>query len=564
MIVNSTNVSVLYEKLERCVNDDLDPHCRSYAMQLLCQCAGSYADTTVQVRGYGSAVANQTLKLKDAVFIVLGTIIGDTQAPIRAMACNFLGNIESNEQILCQLLSKEAPGSINVDGHDVALPWSYCGSFVVALEDEFEMVRLAAISAIRKLALKSKNFSTRAVEFLVDSFQDESATVRVASFLALADIVGSHSVTLSLSPVESILSHLDDTEAESRRAVRVLISSLILEDEETLIKILRCLPLALAKFPEEEHEYYVSLFALGKRNPSLVNSSCGRLLKTEKFYLIQEPKIEDATYTVRLAVIVAALHVQPQFHPAVPNFVFRHYHFLKIKYGIAVPNFYNHELYDQFYQSKITKSTQAGTLEERRQSLLSRIACMLRQPSNVTDRQRDTLIANIKYNEVGFREGFQAFLFTMVQNRGSNDVLLGFENVSVDLQDFVLGNGPLVVDESIQRLSVNIYPISYTMERPYKCSGKCPMHLVIKGKLSTTTTKTIAAQVNFSNGQSQRFPAEITKDNVIVSLLKIPAATIASLDSGPHQIALTILSIDENCAFPLGLSASLYIDLNKQ
>jgi hypothetical protein len=42
-----------------------------------------------------------------------------------------------------------------------------CGVFVLAMEDEFEQVRLAAISSIRQLGLSSLPFATEAVMHLI-------------------------------------------------------------------------------------------------------------------------------------------------------------------------------------------------------------------------------------------------------------------------------------------------------------------------------------------------------------------------------------------------------------
>lgn len=501
------------------------------------------------------------MKIQDAAFIILGTSIADTQPCNRAYACELLGTLISSTPILCNLLSKEPPtDAVNIGGREVSLPWSFCGAFIIALEDEFEVVRLSVVEAIKQLGLKSDVFSKKAVDFLVDAFQDETTSVRIAAFNALTSIIAEHSIIISLSHIESILSHLDDTEIDSRRAVRALLAQVKFDTEEKLLKMLRCVPLALHKYHREEGEFFHCLFTVGKRNAELVATCCGRLVKADKFFLIHEPKIEDQTYTVRLAVVIGALFVNPVFMDAIPSFVFRHYHYLRAKYPDSVPEFYGQALHGSFYKESMVHIPPINA-DKLQSELCQSIERVLQCKDCFSNEQIDILLDNIEYNEVEFTDGFQQLLLSLIRHRDISirELLLKFEKGSEESMSALLATPPrIVIDTLVVPLQAKLNPWPFTADNPYVSTGICPLFKAITGIINHTPSKDIVLDITLGDHDTLQVPMFTNKSTGDIScMVKIPTA---DLSVSLHRVTFQVLAIDGDVSCSISEPYQVYIN----
>ncbi|KAJ3332239.1 Integrator complex subunit 4 [Kappamyces sp. JEL0680] len=88
------------------------------------------------------------------------------------------------------------PGDFQID-QDIHLNSAAHGSFVLALEDEFSSVRVAAIDSLRMLSLNSKPFCDKALESLIDMFNDEDSTVRRIAVQSVAQLTSRWNVVVS-------------------------------------------------------------------------------------------------------------------------------------------------------------------------------------------------------------------------------------------------------------------------------------------------------------------------------------------------------------------------------
>lgn len=507
---------------------------------------------------------------------MLGIYIGDTNKYNRALACDLLGNCSSiPSPILLALLSKEASTPTLVDDDkELRLPWSFCGSCIIALEDEFEMVRLAAIRALAKLS-RDRKFAEKAFDFFVDSFQDESAVVRIASFTELSVVLDTHAMVVPLGHFESILSHLDDTEAEARSSVRRLVAVSRICDEESLVKLFRCVSFALSKYSTEAEEYFRELAAFGKLNSTLIGESLVRIMKTSKFYIIPEPKIEDITYTVRLVAVLAALWARQELDSGIPAFVYRHYHYLKAKYPKVFVSFIGHTLRQNFYSTLKDFNRKTSSLEELQFRIIDRINGCLRAfvKGQTCIEPLMVLQTNIEYNAAGFTPGFQQLLLKVIDAINSRSpveqVLIEFEKISEQVTEAIQQidaylKDPtkicpiLPISSDIIQLRAILQPLVFSKENPMKSRGRLPIHINLKGNLSCPTNKSLQTLVSIPDVEPLLFPLHLD-DQTFASNFKIPAALLATLEA-PAVYRIDLQIVAGEVMRPLGPPIHLYLE----
>jgi integrator complex subunit 4 len=82
-----------------------------------------------------------------------------------------------------------------------------CGAFIHSLEDEFLEVRAEAVDSLCVLAIRSPELAIKAIDFLVDMFNDEIELVRLKAIQALAKIT--HYVLLRDDQIDIVLSVIE-------------------------------------------------------------------------------------------------------------------------------------------------------------------------------------------------------------------------------------------------------------------------------------------------------------------------------------------------------------------
>lgn len=329
--------------LERALEDE-DARVRSASMRFLlskCQQQGSSAS------------------LHCWAFSKLCERVNDIDRRNRVLACDGLGKLALvEEEVLLRAFDKAGPRESD---------WCAAGAFIIALEDQYALIRSTIIRSIFKISLVNRRFADAATDFIIDTFNDESDGVRLVAIRTLYGICLVHRVSMGLGHLESTLCLLDDANEEIRVAVRQLLQVAHLGDDtgadgvECLLRTLRCLHVAWVKFPREQAEIVETIAKIGQSHPDLVLSSLKALLPFDRFYLIPEPRLDDLFYNAKAVVVLNALAVQPDMASFLPPFLFKQFPFFRAKFGKAVPSFRGDELQGMFY--KISVDT-AGLAKE--------------------------------------------------------------------------------------------------------------------------------------------------------------------------------------------------------
>ncbi len=338
----------LFEVLRHTSLDDLDDRSRYEAITAMGRMGSMEA----------SPVAREA-------FVALGICMCDPQKANRRAACLQMAAIAvEDDRVACQLFSKAALSSQLDDfgqgasapfvnrQSPVQLPWEFCGSFVIALEDEYVAVRSAAIEAIRCQALRLRTFAEAAVPFLIDCMEDENASIQREALNALRAVFQKHAIALSLGQIESLLSHMDDSNEASRAATqRLLASATLADDPEMLVRIVKSTPIAMQKYPGDVPKVLGVIAQLAAKNWPLVVRSVEQLVRVEKYFAMEEGRLDDATYLVKLVALLVALHASSQasFDLWMPPYIYKHYHYILLAFPHCVPSFLGHPLQDRFY-----------------------------------------------------------------------------------------------------------------------------------------------------------------------------------------------------------------------
>lgn len=482
----------------------------------------------VVFNGYMSLVQFQEVSLINAVILTLGCCINDPSKFVRALCCELLGKISISDETMAKALLSKEPKS--------DLPWSFCGSFIIALEDEFEMVRFSVVQAINQIASRSQAFAEISTDFLVDSIQDESLKVKNRAFNVLVRIYENHSIFAKLPHLEGILAHLDDTAQGSRIEARKLLSSINLSGEDLLIKITKCLPIAIGRYHEEVEQYMNCLANLGKRNAKLVGLSMGRLLKVEKFFLLPEPKIEDITYQVRLMIIFSALLALPNIVTQVPaSFVFKHYRYMKARYQ-CTPDFRGHQLHEFFFYCKPPRSIIISKIEKER--LLGKIGDVIHK-TDLTETELLALRLRVKYNVAQLSSSFVSFLLRLIEQlkrrEKLDNVFLEFENIDPILADYLSRKDfrPIPYCPNILRVTGTINLLNTA---PLRTLGRLPLILKISGHLNLKPRNAVFLLVTCPEFAPFTTKITITCSYLFEKLVYIPMNCLSSLTLGSHKV----------------------------
>ena len=130
---------------------------------------------------------------------------------IQTLDKNMLNEIKSKKtkQRQKQLASSEwsVDAQITEEDNLNLMASGACGAFVHGLEDECLEVRGESVDALCKLSLTCPELAARAIDFLVDMFNDEIESVRLKAILALTKIA--HYVLLGDDQIDIVLSVIE-------------------------------------------------------------------------------------------------------------------------------------------------------------------------------------------------------------------------------------------------------------------------------------------------------------------------------------------------------------------
>uniref|UniRef100_A0A914WJK2 Integrator complex subunit 4 n=1 Tax=Plectus sambesii TaxID=2011161 RepID=A0A914WJK2_9BILA len=202
-----------------------------------------------------------------------------------------------------------------------------CGAFVSGLEDEFMVVRQAAVQSLSRLAGERPVLASKALDHLADMFNDEIEQVRLDAINAMTPLVV-HGLLVN-DQVATMLNGLDDAMADSRAALRELLSKSMLANTACVKMTINALLGNLRRFPADRESVWMCMKHVGSRHAALVQPLVVDLLGVHPFFETPEPKIEDATYVAKLIVVLNAAVRCPSVCALLPSYVLRHYRYLR-------------------------------------------------------------------------------------------------------------------------------------------------------------------------------------------------------------------------------------------
>ncbi|KAJ3443175.1 hypothetical protein M0812_09007 [Anaeramoeba flamelloides] len=210
------------------------------------------------------------------------------------------------------------------------------GIFVQGLEDEKKEVRLAALDAIETISERSIEFGKRSINYVVYMIGDEIDQVRVQAINCLYKITSATSLTYDRLVL--VLTGLGDTSPQIRRSIRNLIKTFNQLDIKSLNFLIDSLLLNLKLYPMDELEVYQALAVVGSRNPDVVEILVLNLLMLNTSFMTHEPNPDNGNYLARLILVLNSAVSNKKILQLLPDYIFRHYQFLKDKYKDCFPN----------------------------------------------------------------------------------------------------------------------------------------------------------------------------------------------------------------------------------
>uniref|UniRef100_A0A7S1PHF7 Integrator complex subunit 4/Protein SIEL C-terminal Ig-like domain-containing protein n=1 Tax=Percolomonas cosmopolitus TaxID=63605 RepID=A0A7S1PHF7_9EUKA len=175
------------------------------------------------------------------------------------------------------------------------------GAFVLALEDEYQVVRMAAISSICQLSFTTEQFSKLSIDFVLEMFNDDIDSVRVFAIQTLSKI-GTF-IRFNEEQLHIALTLLEDASIEIRQSVREFISLVRLASATCLQAAFYALSACLKRNPQDEHAIFVSLKCLGQNHPHLTSLVVEDLLQLDRVILKPRKHVEDPYYVAAMILV---------------------------------------------------------------------------------------------------------------------------------------------------------------------------------------------------------------------------------------------------------------------
>ncbi|KAJ1964138.1 hypothetical protein GGI12_001622 [Dipsacomyces acuminosporus] len=362
----------LYDECVVATKDDSE-QVRLIAIELVWAISSAYPEYPVVINRYK---VSETIRLLDDAFVKICDMVNDNSVIVRQRACTILGRFKDvDSKFLSQTFSKQVmsnlrryvprgmrestrrnqgiktrqikpsniptpEGDVDVESDEFKLLDSgAAGAFVHGLEDEFQEVRDAAIESITELSVNSTEFAAKAVDFLVDMFNDSSDSVRLRAIHALLSIGERALIQLTDEQLSIALSAMKDANSTVRKGIYAFLAVSVLAKSEWLAELMAAIKASLEKYPEDQLAIYKATKSLGFNHSAIVSVPFVRgLLGLSEHYLSREARIDDIVYAGKVILI---MNTKPQTRqllaPALPEFVFNHLPYLRDKYVGCLP-----------------------------------------------------------------------------------------------------------------------------------------------------------------------------------------------------------------------------------
>ncbi|CAJ0852795.1 9174_t:CDS:10 [Entrophospora sp. SA101] len=262
----------LYNLSVSCLADDYE-EVRIEALNLIC---------TIYPQSSMEDGPSQSIRLIDDAFIKVCDMVYDVSVKVRSKACKLMGlYLDVDVNVLLQTLSQQVithSGKSKKVGHNKPKKGRYIPNPEGDIDVESLELRLLKSSAsgafihdsIRELSMNNQVFAKRAVEFLVDMFQDEIDSVRLKSINSLKQIGENNPIELDSELLQIVLSVLNDSDPVVRVSthrmlgvIRLKVSDLTLIFTQTLIK-------NMSIYPEDQLSIYECFRDFGTKHSDYI------------------------------------------------------------------------------------------------------------------------------------------------------------------------------------------------------------------------------------------------------------------------------------------------------
>ncbi|CAD5230650.1 unnamed protein product [Bursaphelenchus okinawaensis] len=303
------------------------------------------------------------IRLHDDAFVQVCHAVNDIETDVRAEAARLLGEFSCvSDSFLDQTLDKKVmktmqyayddknkmnttkfrPSSgwsvgkklgedvpIEIDGEekDAMIPMGACGAFVSGLEDEFMCVRQAAVFSLGRLAASRSDFARQSIDHLADMFNDEMQQIRLDAIKAMTPLIV-HG-TLDKEQLNTILSVLSDAIPDNRLALHSLLGMANFAEFSCVLQVLKALQDSMRRYPRDRNSIFRCLSQIGRRHAILVQPLVPDLLNLHPIFDAHEQDVNDDFYLCNLILTLNAAHIQPQICSIIPEYIIKHYRYLR-------------------------------------------------------------------------------------------------------------------------------------------------------------------------------------------------------------------------------------------
>lgn len=269
------------------------------------------------------------------------------------------------------------------------IPTGACGAFVTALEDEFMVVRQAAVYSLGRLAADRPFLASAALEHLADMFNDEIEQVRLDAIRALTPLVV-HGV-LQMEQLDTIFTVLDDALPDSREALRVLLSKATMSSPECIRYAVKALHNCMHRFPVDRESIFLCLSCIGRRHATFVQPLVDDLLGLDRVFDITEPALENFSYLAKLILILNAASIHSPICSLLPPFAVRHYRYLRCSMPHLVPPVQTFSESGADYLSAVSESVEKEAKGHRTRAILEKLYERMVEAYGASYQQRSIL-----------------------------------------------------------------------------------------------------------------------------------------------------------------------------
>lgn len=309
-----------------------------------------YEDVRIEAMKIIWLISNLYPQFVDDGFRKICTMVSDTSTSVRALACSLLGTISHvSGHLLHQSLNKnvikveedttdQSYQSQDIDIMEVTsrlIENCANGAFIHGLEDEYLEVRSAAIHSISELSQGSLDFGVKAVEFIVDMFNDEIEIIRSNSLYSLAKM--GESIQLTESQLQVVLAIFNDVSPKVRLAAHSLLRTTLLQNVKCLKLCIQNLLTDAIRHPHEKNIILNTLREIGANHPYFVEMDIEDLLGIDPRFLSRENRLDDFNYIGILTIVLNAAHKNSNMISLMPSHISKHYLYMRSRYNDLVP-----------------------------------------------------------------------------------------------------------------------------------------------------------------------------------------------------------------------------------